>query len=74
MARTESEAEVTEADVTKKAQEFIDSALAARGRLGYSTRVSKKSYGRAVSQAALVFQTLQGTNAERKAHPSPPAR
>lgn len=63
---------MNDADVTKKATEFIDSVFAARGRLGYSTRVSKKSYGRAVSQAACVFETLQGTKAERKAHPSPP--
>jgi len=73
MAGTKSEAEVTDADVTKKAKEFIDSVLAARGRLGYSTHVSKKSYGRAVSQAACVFETLQETNADRKAHPLPPA-
>jgi hypothetical protein len=48
-----------DADVSKTAKEFIDRALAARGRLGYSAKVSKKSYGRAVEQAADVFGALQ---------------
>ena len=53
-------------DVSKKAKEFIDRALAARGRLGYSTKVSKKSYGLAVDQAAGVFGALQGTSADQQ--------
>jgi hypothetical protein len=55
-------------DVNKTAKEFIDRALAARGRLGYSTKVSKKSYGRAVEQAADVFEALRGTSADQKGH------
>jgi hypothetical protein len=52
-------------DVSKTAKEFIDRALAARGRLGYSTKISKKSYGLAVDQVAGVFQALRGTSADR---------
>jgi hypothetical protein len=58
-----------DADVTR-AKAYIDGALAARGRLGYSARVSKKSYGRAVNRAASVFKTLQEVNRERKAPPT----
>jgi hypothetical protein len=42
----------------------IDSALAARKQLGYSARISKKSYGRAVEQATDIFERLQGTTAQ----------
>jgi hypothetical protein len=45
-------------DVKKAAKEFIDSALAARARLGDSAKVSKRSYGRAVDQATDVFERL----------------
>jgi hypothetical protein len=55
-----------DADVSKTAKEFIDRALAARGRLGYSAKVSKKSYGRAVEQAADVFGALQGTRGDQQ--------
>ena len=51
-------------DANKAAKEFIDSALAARGRLGYSVKVSKKSYGRAVAQAKSVFERFQTTKSE----------
>jgi hypothetical protein len=53
-------------DVSKTAKEFIDRALAARGRLGYPTKVSKKSYGLAIDQAAGVFQALRATSGDRK--------
>jgi hypothetical protein len=46
----------------KAARNFIDSALAERNRLGYTRKISKKSYGRAVDQAAEVFETLARTN------------
>jgi hypothetical protein len=46
-------------EAKKAAKEFIDSALAARERLGYSAKVSKKSYGRAVEQATGVFERLR---------------
>jgi len=52
---------MSDPDVKKTAKEFIDAALAARGRLGYSTKVSRKSYGRAISQAASAFETLRRT-------------
>ena len=55
-----------DADVSKTAKEFIDRALAARGRLGYSAKISKKSYGRAVDQAADVFEALRATSAHRQ--------
>jgi hypothetical protein len=61
---------VSDADVTKTAKQFIDSALAARGHLGYSAHVSKKSYGRAVSQAASVFETLEVTTRAQKPPPT----
>jgi hypothetical protein len=51
-------------EVRKMAKDFIDSALAARGRLGYSAKVSKKSYGRAVDQATDVFERLRGTSVQ----------
>jgi hypothetical protein len=50
-------------EVRKTAKDFIDSALAARGRLGYSAKVSKKSYGRAIDQATAVFERWRGTSA-----------
>jgi hypothetical protein len=53
-------------DASKTAKEFIDRALAARGRLGYSTKVSKKSYGRAVEQAADVFEALRGSSTHQQ--------
>ena len=62
-------------DVKKAAKKFIDSALAARARLGYSAKVSKKSYGRAVDQATDVFERLQGTTVQRsRDHAGAPAR
>lgn len=62
-------------DVQKAAKEFIDSALAARARLGYSAKVSKRSYRRAVDQATDVFERLQGTTVQRsRDHAWAPAR
>jgi hypothetical protein len=61
-------------DVTKIAKAFIDGALAARERLGYSARVSKKSYRRAVDQAAFVFEDLRAANGDQKALPTPPRK
>jgi hypothetical protein len=49
-------------DATKAAKAFIDAALAAREHLGYSARVSKKSYGLAVTRAASVFEDLRTAN------------
>src|SRR5215204_5433532 len=48
-------------DVNKSAEELIGRALAARGRLGYLAKISKKSYGRAVDQAADAFEVLRAT-------------
>jgi hypothetical protein len=64
-------------EARKRAKDFIDSALAARGRLGYSAKVSKKSYGRAVDQAADVFERLRGTSvqpSDRRSGASPEAK
>jgi hypothetical protein len=57
------------ADVQKAAKEFIDSALAARARLGYSAKVSKKSYGRAVDQATHVFERFARDDRPEVARP-----
>jgi hypothetical protein len=54
----------TDPEVKKTAKDFIDSALAERERLGYSSKVSKKSYGRAVDQATDVFERLQATTVQ----------
>jgi hypothetical protein len=63
----------TDPDVREKAKEFIDSALAARERLGYSAKVSKKSYGRAVDRATGVFERLRSTTVgEVDPHPLGP--
>jgi hypothetical protein len=48
-------------EVKKAAEEFIDGALAARERLGYSAKISKKAYRRAVKQATDVFERLRGS-------------
>jgi hypothetical protein len=62
-------------DVKKAAKEFIDRALAERERLGYSSKVSKKSYGRAVDQATDVFERLQGTTVQSSPnHAAAPTR
>jgi hypothetical protein len=57
---------MTDPNITETAKEFVDRVLAARGQLGYSARVSKKSYGLAVKQAASVFETLRATNGDWK--------
>jgi hypothetical protein len=56
-------------EVKKAAKEFIDSALAARERLGYSAKISKKAYGRAVEQATHVFERLRGSTRPEVARP-----
>jgi hypothetical protein len=64
-------------EVRKMAKDFIDSALAARGRLGYSAKISKKSYGRAVDRATDVFERLRGTSvqpSDRHSGASPEAK
>jgi hypothetical protein len=48
-------------EAEKAAKEFIDGALAARERLGYTAKVSKKSYRRAVEQATGVFELLRSS-------------
>jgi hypothetical protein len=65
---------MTDTDATKTAKAFIDAALAAREHLGYSARVSKKSYGLAVTQAASVFEDLRAVNVAPKAYPTTPAK
>lgn len=45
-------------EIEKAAKEYVDKALAERDRLGYSAKVPKKSYGRAVAQAADAFDRL----------------
>ena len=57
---------MTDPNVVKMATEFIDRALEARGQLGYSAKVSKKSYGLAVKRAACVFERLSATNSGHK--------
>jgi hypothetical protein len=52
----------TDGRATQAAKEYVDSALAERSRLGYTARISKKSYGRAVTQAAGVFARLNEAN------------
>jgi hypothetical protein len=52
---------VAEPDAEKAAKEFIDGTLAARAQLGYSAKVSKRSYGRAVKRVAGVFERLRTT-------------
>jgi hypothetical protein len=52
---------VAEPEVEQTAKDFVDASLAARRDLGYSTRVSKKSYGRAVERVARVFDRLRQT-------------
>jgi hypothetical protein len=52
----------TDGRATQAAKEYVDSALAERSRLGYTARISKKSYGRAVAQAAGVFARLDEAN------------
>jgi hypothetical protein len=52
----------TDGRATQAAKEYVDSALAERSRLGYTARISKKSYGRAVAQAAGVFARLHEAN------------
>jgi hypothetical protein len=54
----------TDPEMKKTAKDFIDSALAERERLGYSSKISKKSYGRAVDQATHVFERLQATTVQ----------
>jgi hypothetical protein len=44
------------------AKDYVDGALAARRRLGYPAKISKKSYGRAVNQVAGVFERLHEAN------------
>jgi hypothetical protein len=62
-------------EVKKAAKEFIDSALAARERLGYSAKVPKKAYGRAVEQATGVFERLRGSTVQSsRDHAAAPAR
>ena len=51
-------------DVAKAAKEYVDKALAERGKLGYKANVPKKSYNRAVAQAADVFGRLAATAPE----------
>jgi hypothetical protein len=52
---------VAEPDAEKTAKEFIDGSLAARTQLGYSAKVSKRSYGQAVKRVAGVFERLRAT-------------
>jgi hypothetical protein len=52
----------SDSEVKKVAREYIDSAMAERRRLGYAAKVSRKSYGHAVDQAAGVFEKLHGAN------------
>ncbi len=54
----------TDPRTTEKAKEFIDKALSERQRLGYRARVSKASYGKAVSQAADAFEQLERSTTE----------
>ena len=54
----------TDPKTTEKAREFIDKALSERRRLGYKARVSKASYGKAVSQAADAFERLERSTSE----------
>ena len=54
----------TDPKTTEKAREFIDKALSERQRLGYKARVSKASYGKAVSQAADAFDKLERSTSE----------
>jgi hypothetical protein len=62
-------------EVRKAAKEFVDGALAARERLGYSAKVSKKSYGRAVEQATGVFERLRASTVQSsRNHSSAPTR
>jgi|tagenome__1003787_1003787.scaffolds.fasta_scaffold15179892_2 hypothetical protein len=49
-------------EFSKAAKEYVDKALAERSRLGYTANVSKKSYSRAVAQAADVFGKLARTS------------
>jgi hypothetical protein len=64
----------TDPEVKKTAKEFVDRALAARERLGYSAKVSKKSYGRAVDQATGVFERLRETTVGAHGRSAAPAR
>jgi hypothetical protein len=52
----------TDTSAEKVARDFVDGVLAERTRLGYTRKVSKKSYGRAVHQAAGVFSRLGKAN------------
>ena len=61
-------------EAKKAAKAFIDGALAARERLGYSAKVSKKSYGRAVEQATSVFERLRGPTIQSSRDHSPGPR
>jgi hypothetical protein len=65
----------TDPEAKKTAEDFIDSALAERERLGYSSKISKKSYRRAVDQATDVFERLQAMTVQSSPdRAAPPAR
>jgi hypothetical protein len=46
-------------DVKKDARGLIDGALATQRKLGYRSKVAKRSYDRAVQRAESVFRTME---------------
>jgi hypothetical protein len=61
-------------EAEKAAREFIDGALATRERLGYTAKVSRKSYRRAVEQATGVFERFRSSTLKNsRRHSTAPA-